>query len=148
MKKIIVGILIALTYTSCGFTEKANPEKDKEAIVKVLEDQEKAWNNYDLEGFMQTYWKSNALKFFSSGGVTSGWDQTLANYHKRYPSKDHVGTLSFTLKDISPIDGEAYFVMGDYHLARKIGDADGIFMVIFKKINGEWKIIADLSCSS
>ncbi|TFG89432.1 MAG: DUF4440 domain-containing protein, partial [Candidatus Atribacteria bacterium] len=28
----------------------------------------------------------------------------------------------------------------------KVGNADGIFMIIFKKIKGEWKIIADTSC--
>jgi len=36
--------------------------------------------------------------------------------------------------------------MGEYHLTRNVGDANGVFMIIFKKINGEWKIIADTSC--
>jgi hypothetical protein len=36
--------------------------------------------------------------------------------------------------------------MGAYHLTRKIGDASGVFMIIFRKIKGEWKIVADTSC--
>ena len=28
----------------------------------------------------------------------------------------------------------------------EVGNADGVFIIIFKKINGEWKIIADMSC--
>ena len=48
--------------------------------------------------------------------------------------------------DISKINNESYFVMGEYYLKRNIGDANGVFMIIFKKINGEWKIIADTSC--
>jgi hypothetical protein len=35
--------------------------------------------------------------------------------------------------------------MGEYFLSRKVGDANGIFMILFKKIDGEWKIIADTS---
>jgi hypothetical protein len=36
--------------------------------------------------------------------------------------------------------------MGAFHLKRNVGDANGIFMIIFKKINDEWKIVADTSC--
>ncbi len=35
--------------------------------------------------------------------------------------------------------------MGEYHLKRNVGNATGIFMIIFKRIEGEWKIIADTS---
>jgi len=34
----------------------------------------------------------------------------------------------------------------NYHLTRNIGNAKGTFMVIFKRIYGEWKIVADSSC--
>ena len=36
--------------------------------------------------------------------------------------------------------------MGQYHLKRSVGDANGVFVIIFKKIDGEWKIVADMSC--
>ena len=36
--------------------------------------------------------------------------------------------------------------MGEYHLKREAGNADGVFIIIFKMINGEWKIVADMSC--
>ena len=36
--------------------------------------------------------------------------------------------------------------MGRYHLARDQGEAEGTFMIIFKKIKGEWRIVADMSC--
>jgi len=119
---------------------------DEVAIRKVMADQQMAWNNYDLEGFMQGYWKSEDLKFYGSNGVTYGWNNTLARYKKGYPSKEYTGTLKFVLNDISKIDKASYYVMGEYHLERSVGNADGIFMIIFKKIDGQWKIIADTSC--
>ncbi len=119
---------------------------DEEAIRKVMADQQEAWNNYDLEGFMQGYWKSEDLKFYGSVGVTYGWNNTLERYKKGYPSKEHTGTLKFVIKEISNIDSASYYVLGEYHLDRSMGNADGIFMIIFKKIGGQWKIIADTSC--
>ncbi len=124
-----------------------NPQvQDKQDILSVMKMQEKAWSNNDLESFMQGYWKNDSLKFYGSNGLTFGWNKTLANYKKRYPTKDHSGTLSFTIDDISKIENESYFVMGQYHLKRNIGDANGVFMIIFKKIDGKWKIVADMSC--
>ncbi len=132
--------------TLSSFQIEAQSSKDEVAIRKVLEDQRLAWNAYDLEGFMQGYWKSDSLKFYGSSGLVKGWDNTLARYHKAYPSKDHTGTLKFVINDISKIDKASYYVMGEFHLERTAGNADGIFMIIFKKIDGKWKIIADTSC--
>ena len=146
----IVYISIVFILYSCEFSSNASQktsfEDDKAAILKVMTQQEQAWNNFDLEGFMKGYWKSDELKFYGSNGVTSGWHQTLSNYIKRYPSKDHTGELKFIIDTVSNIDKDIYYVMGQYHLKRSVGDAHGTFMIIFKKIDGEWKIIADSSC--
>lgn len=124
---------------------KNTQEQDKLDILSVMKMQEKAWSNNDLEGFMQGYWKNDSLKFYGSNGLTFGWNKTLANYKKRYPTKDYSGTLSFTIDDISKIENESYFVMGKYYLKRNVGDANGVFMIVFKKIDGKWKIVADMS---
>lgn len=142
--KNIVLLLTAVLLSSFNGIDVKKDEKD--AIRKVMADQQEAWNNYDLEGFMQGYWKSEELKFYGSNGVTYGWNNTLARYKKAYPSKDYSGTLKFVINDISKISKDAYYVMGEYHLERSVGNADGIFMIIFKKIKGEWKIISDTSC--
>ena len=120
--------------------------EDKAAIISVMKLQEAAWSENDLEGFMKGYWKSDSLKFYGSKGLTRGWQQTLDNYKKGYPSKEHSGTLNFTVEDISKIEDGNYWVMGQYYLKRSVGDANGVFIIIFKKIDGEWKIVADMSC--
>ncbi len=143
MKKIILFLSISMLMFSCS---KDTEQQDKDAILSVMSTQEKAWSNHDLEGFMQGYWKSDSLKFYGSSGLTKGWNQTLANYKKGYPTKEHSGTLNFKINDITKIENDSYYVMGEYHLKRSVGDANGVFIIIFKKINGEWKIVADMSC--
>ncbi len=147
MKKIAVLLFIGVLLIACTNASKTNEVEDKEAIEKLLRKQAKDWSNNHLEGFMEGYWKSDSLKFYNSNGITFGWDKTLANYKKRYPSKEHSGSLKFTINDISKIENGAYYVMGAYQLTRTVGDAKGIFMIILKKINGEWKIVADTSCA-
>ena len=115
-------------------------------IRAVLSEQTKAWNAHDLEGFMEGYWKSDSLKFYGSNGLTLGWDKTLENYKKGYPTPAESGVLTFVINDISQIEPQAYWVMGEYHLERERGNADGVFLIIFKYIEGEWKIVADMSC--
>ena len=145
---IVFGLLFILT--SCVVeikkSKETSIEEEKQEILAIMKAQENAWSNHDLEGFMQGYWKSDSLKFYGSNGITFGWDKTLANYKKGYPTPKHSGKLNFKVNDISKINNGAYFVMGEYHLKREVGDANGVFMIIFKKINGEWKIIADTSC--
>lgn len=139
IRYLIIGLFWVLY--SC-----TTEQEDKNAIIKVMKSQEEAWSNHDLEGFMNGYWKSDSLKFYGSSGLTAGWEKTLANYKRGYPTKAHSGSLNFKINDISRIDESSYFVMGEYHLVRKMGNADGVFMIIFKLIDGKWKIIADTSC--
>lgn len=142
MKSFCLTIFLLISVHSFS---QHNISEDETAIRKVMQEQQEAWNNFNIEGFMQGYWKSDSLKFCGSGGITKGWQQTLNNYKKNYPTKEQTGELNFTLKSISPIDKNSYYIMGVYQLKRKVGDAQGEFLIILRKIDGEWKIIADMS---
>ncbi|MDP5158042.1 MAG: nuclear transport factor 2 family protein [Flaviramulus sp.] len=142
MKKIILALCILSLFNSYSQTDE---EADKKAIEKVLKKQRLAWSDDDLEGYMEGYWKSDSLKFYGLNGIVKGWENTLERYQKAYPTKDHTGKLNFKINAISKINDGAYYVLGEYHIKREVGNADGIFMLIFKKIDGEWKIIADTS---
>lgn len=114
-------------------------------IKKLLEQQTKSWNKGDVEGFMQTYWKSDSLLFIGKSGVTRGWNQTLANYKKAYPGKEAMGTLSFDIIKITLLTAADSFVVGKWTLTRTVGDLSGHYTLLLKKIKGQWKIIADHS---
>jgi hypothetical protein len=142
MKKLILLLCLISSFNSFSQTTE---EDDKDAIMAVLKAQRIAWSNNNIEEFMEGYWKSDSLKFYGSNGVTYGWENTLERYQKSYPTEDHTGKLNFKINDITKISEGAYYVLGEYHLKREVGNADGIFMLVFKQINGAWKIIADTS---
>jgi len=143
MKHLIIALILLLTSPLVTAQSAAT---DLGEIKTVLEKQVAAWNNYDLEGFMQGYWKNKDLKFFGSRGITYGWKQTLENYKKGYPNNSYAGQLRFEIEDATAIEENSYYVMGRFFLKREMGDAQGIFMLIFKRIDGQWKIVADMSC--
>jgi len=53
------------------------------------------------------------------------------------------GDFDFTILEIKLLSSEYGFVLGKWHLARTIGDIGGHFTLLFRKINGQWLIVAD-----
>lgn len=116
-----------------------------EQVKDLMAAQEAAWNKGDLEGFMAPYWHSDSLRFIGSKGIVYGWQKTLDNYKKGYPSREDMGTLSFQLLHLDLWDKRTMSVTGKWHLVRSKGDAQGYFSLIWRKINGQWVIVADHS---
>ncbi len=143
--KTILPVVLLLFVFSCK-TTKPTAADDIAAIRNILTEQRKAWSENDIDAFMKGYLQSDELLFFSGGKITKGYNTTLANYKRNYPTKEHTGELKFEIANITKISDDAYWVMGSYFLTREVGDANGTFMIIFKRINGEWKIIGDSSC--
>lgn len=141
MKKIIFLFpLICISMLSFAQTE------DETAIRNAMNEQVRAWNSGDIDAFMQTYWQSDSVLFAGSSKPTYGWRATLEHYKKTYPDTVAMGKLAFNLLQLKPMSTEYYFVLGEWHLKRTIGDIGGYFTLIFKKINGHWLIIVDHTC--
>jgi hypothetical protein len=121
------------------------PEKDKAAVIALLDKQVKAWNEGNLEKFMETYWHSDKLVFIGSGGPTYGWQATLDNYKKGYPHKKAMGHLRFEILDISKIDRNTVFVIGKFLVTREAGELKGTFSLVIQKKKGKWVIVSDHS---
>ena len=114
-------------------------------VVKVLLKQEAAWNRGDLDGFALGY-KNSPDTLFISGTIHRGFDNMLAEYHQNYPTKESMGTLSFSALEVHPL-GDTYAVcIGRYRLERSKklgGTAEGLFSLVLEKTADGWKIVVD-----
>ena len=119
--------------------------KDEAAIRKILNIQTIAWNKGDVDGFMKGYWENDSLMFVGKNGITYGWNNTLKNYKKNYPDTTAMGRLSFSTLSVKQLSSQYFFVIGKWALQRSIGDLSGHFTLLFRKIDGDWKIICDHS---
>jgi ketosteroid isomerase-like protein len=141
LKKIIFLFFCSFLITAVH----AQSTKTEKAIYAVMDAQEIAWNNGDLEAFMAGYWRSDSLCFIGSRGLTRGWSQTLSNYQKGYATRAAMGTLTFTILKVEPLSKKSAFVIGKWHLKREKDELSGYYSLLWKKINGHWLIVADHS---
>lgn len=123
----------------------AQSNRDKEAILGILESQRKSWNRGDIDQYMNGYWKSDSLLFVGKNGATWGYENTLKNYKKSYPDKDAMGELIFGNQEVKFLAKDVAFVLGSWDLKRKADNPGGFFTLIFRKIGGNWVLVADHS---
>ena len=110
----------------------------------ILNQQQQAWNRGDIPQFMSAYWQDEALTFSSGGTTTRGWQATLDRYRTRYPDKKEMGELSFTNLESSLLAENVALTLGSWHL-QKEKPSQGNFSLVWKKIDGHWKIVHDHS---
>ena len=115
----------------------------KKEILKVMTDQQTAWNNGNIDGYMQGYWKNDSLLFIGSKGPTYGWQKTLDNYKKSYPNKEKMGILEFSDVQVKILGKKHAYVFGKWKLVRTNDSPNGIYTLIFEKFKDGWKIILD-----
>ena len=142
MKQILIALLLLLCVQAVS---AQHISADETAIRQLLTEQSAAWNKGDLEAFMQPYWHSDSLLFIGKSGVKRGWAVTLANYKKGYPDTTAMGQLHFDILEVQQLSAAHCFVVGKWYLQRTIGDIGGHFTLLFRKIKGQWKIVADHS---
>ena len=118
-------------------------EADSLKILNVLETQRLAWNNFDIDEFMQGYLKSDKLVFSGSSGPIYGWDFVKDRYLNTYSSNELMGYLDFEINDLFLITKKVAILLGKFNIKRDNENLSGYFTLVFKKIKGNWYIVSD-----
>lgn len=138
MKKLLIIYCLF-----CGLSLVAQKQsKDVNQVLENMKMQEESWNKGDVRGFMNYYWNNDSLKFIGSKGITYGWQKTLDNYIKGYPTKEAMGILTFTILESTQLSETSIYVIGKWDL-KKEKPSGGHFTLLWKKLNGKWVIVAD-----
>lgn len=147
---VLLSAGFALGLPGCAATSRpaaASIRNDAAAVAAirgVLATQTTAWNRGDIPGFMQGYWHSDSLVFLGRKGPTYGWQQTLDNYQRNYPTAAAMGQLNFSGLRVTLLAPAAAQVIGHWHLARPtVGDVQGYFLLVMRQVDGKWVVVAD-----
>lgn len=138
MKKLI--LLFGFIGTISLYAQQS--KQDVKEVIKNMKTQETSWNDGKIWAFMEYYWNSDSLKFIGSKGITYGWQKTLDNYLKGYPTKDAMGILTFTVIEATQLSKTSIYVIGKWELS-KDKPVSGHFTLLWKKKNGKWVIVSD-----
>jgi uncharacterized protein (TIGR02246 family) len=150
---LLLGTLLALAGLGRVGAVMAATADDAIAIRQVMDQQQAAWNQGDVAGFMRGY-KDAPDTTFVGTSVRKGYRAILDSYRKHYANKEQMGRLTFSDFDVRLLpsaSGEVRYaaVTGRFHLDRTAhGEAakdDGIFSLLWEKTAEGWKIILDHS---
>ncbi|GAB5456706.1 MAG: hypothetical protein Hens2KO_29350 [Henriciella sp.] len=155
LKTYMLAIVMACALPACAVNVNVNDtqligssETDEDRILEVLATQQAAWNAGDIDLFMAGYWMSPELRFASGGSVTKGWQETRDRYHANYSDRALMGELSFSDLEVNLLSSDAAIVHGAWALERDADTPSGLFTLVFRDLDGGWKIVSDTTTSA
>ena len=142
----LAAVLLAISATLIsGCVHSPAPRANAEAeIRRVLDQQVREWNAGNLDGFMETYARSEQTRFASGGNLQRGWQSVYDRYKTRYPNRTAMGRTIFSELEIELLGPDAAMAFGHWRLEREQGDQpQGLFTLILKRQQGQWLIVHD-----
>ena len=136
----ITSCILAMQIASTALGGVPN---DIPRIRSVLRAQQEAWNQGDIDGFMNGYARSASTVFISEDSVRRGWETVRARYRQKYSDRAKMGTLSFSDIEINLLSSDAAVVLGRWRLERAKDRPHGRFTLIFRRLPRGWRIVHD-----
>ena len=124
-------------------SDLGRPRTRPEIIIATLAAQAAAWNEGDIDAYMEGYWRNPDLRFVSGTEVTTGWLSTLRRYKKRYGTGSDLGYLAFSDLEVEMVADDVAIVVGRFHLDRAGAIGSGVFTLVMKQFEGAWRIVHD-----
>ena len=136
-------VIMASILAACTTKHNFDTQSIETAVRGVMNDQVKAWNEGNVEAYMNGYYKSDSLRFASGGTITLGWQFVLDRYKKRYSSRALMGQLTFSDLDVTIVSPDAAIAFGKWQLQRENDSPGGLFTLLFRKTDQGWRIVHD-----
>lgn len=131
----------------CEYKGSTTREAPKKAIFSLMDRQQQAWNQGDIDKFMEGYLQSDSLRFASGDTVHYGWETLRDRYKRSYPNRETMGELVFSDRELDLLGSNHALLFGRWQLFRTTDTLSGRYTLIFQKQNNHWKIIHDHTSS-
>jgi hypothetical protein len=132
----------------CGAPVVFAQNSSAAAEIRATFDKQTAdWNRGDLTEFATAYKNSPDILFIGSK-ISRGYSGMLERYRTTFPTKEKMGTLTFSEIEVQPLDDRFATATGKFHLERTEaggGNAGGSWMLVFEKTPQGWKIVRDVT---
>lgn len=124
-------------------TATSEPRSPEDVIRAVLRARAAAWNEGNLDAFMETYWRNDDLKFVSGASVNKGWSAAMRRYRDEYGRTGGLGLVEYDRMDVSMVTDDVAVVSGRYNLTRGEASEAGTVSLVLRQMDGLWRIVHD-----
>jgi ketosteroid isomerase-like protein len=140
---ILVAWTAAWSASAALAREQADHTSAVSEIRSVLRMQQDAWNNGDIDGFMNGYARSASTVFISEDTVRRGWEKVRDRYREKHSDRAKMGILTFSDLEITPLSRDWAVALGRWKLKRVQDQPHGRFTLIFRRFPEGWRIVHD-----
>jgi ketosteroid isomerase-like protein len=123
--------------------KRADPASAVSEIQSVLRMQQDAWNQGDIDRFMDGYAHSKDTVFISEDTVRRGWEMVRDHYREKYSDRTKMGLLTFSDLEIVSLSPDLAVALGRWKLQRAKDRPHGRFTLIFRRLPEGWRIVHD-----
>jgi uncharacterized protein (TIGR02246 family) len=151
-----VSILsIVFCLSSLGTTIAADSKTDLDTInqqkVAGAGDSEKeiyeevnravaAWNRHDLDGYLDTFWRSDSLILVVEGETVRGWDLLSKALHTGYPNPSEMGNLTLDRVQVQMLSSDLALALTWDTVSFPKKKEFGTSTIVMKKLPEGWRV--------
>jgi uncharacterized protein (TIGR02246 family) len=115
----------------------ADPEKDiYDEVLKACD----AWNRHDLDGYLDAFWRSDALVVVVEGETVHGWNLLSKAYHVGYPNPSEMGDLALDRVQVQMLAPDLAEVLTWDTLTFPKKKEFGTSTIVMKKLPEGWRV--------
>lgn len=155
---LFAAVLSGMGVAGCGVEQLSDQRAEESTVpdsrivtaevVEMLHASTASWNQGDLDGFLDDYWRSEDLTFSGGTGVTRGWEGVRARYLRSYWAPGATrDSLRFVDLEVTALGDDHALALGRYVLYRpgeeEVVTNTGHFSLVLRREDGAWKIIHD-----
>lgn len=140
----IEDIIDVATPPAATVADGAVAMRASEDIIRgILAANAAAWNEGNLEAFLEGYANSPDLIVLRGAVVTTGWKDARRMLEERIEAAGGMGRLSFKALDVRMTSDDVATVVGRYALTGTKAASAGVTTLVMKQIDGRWRIVHD-----
>ncbi|MFC1475071.1 YybH family protein [Candidatus Zixiibacteriota bacterium] len=149
LKFFFVILVTSIIIISCKYTPRVDIEAEVAEINKLDSLWQEAMNAKDSEK-TASFFSADGLMMPSNSPAIKGHEKIKEYFDAWLPDTNVISTFTPKIIEVAA-SGDLAYDQGTYHFEMKTADGtlkvDGKYIIIWQKINGEWKAIADISNS-
>src|ERR1700730_6426412 len=115
----------------------ADPEKEiYDEVNRAVE----AWNRHDLDGYLESFWRSDSLILVVEGETVRGWDLLSKALHTGYPNPSEMGNLTLDRVQVQMLSSDLALALTWDTVSFPKKKEFGTSTIVMKKLPEGWRV--------